>query len=304
MQSRLDEVRQSNAADANPAHDGASPSAVVLGGDVESSPVTSESMKSFFTDVDRVKATIQYVKGRTAEVARLQDEAINAVRTEDQNSTSDKLSSVLSDVNKRCAEAKQLLTAIKAKTEELEASGGTQPTELRLRKQMYSQITQHFVNAVRSYQQAQQTYKSKMKSKVARQVRIVKPDATYEEIDDAMKSGDPGAIYRAAILQQGADPIAQAYVDVQAKYKDVLRLEESVGALNQMFRDMALLVERQGEMLDQIEFSVETAADHVEKGKTEVNKALIHRKSIRKKYFIIGLIVLVIIVVMALTLSP
>jgi len=224
---------------------------------------------------------------------------LNAVRNEEQNRISEKLEHVLNDVRDRCGEAKQTLTAMKTETTRLEKNNGL-ASELRIRKNMHSSITQNFVNAVRSFQQAQQTYKSKMKEKVARQVRYVKPDATYEEIDTAMKSGDPGAIYRAAILDQHSDPIAQAYMDVQAKYKDVLKLEESVHALNQMFKDMALLVEKQGEMLDQISYQIESSAEHVTKGNQQLKKALVARKQIRKKYFIIGIIIIIIIVVIVL----
>lgn len=76
-----------------------------------------------------------------------------------------------------------------------------------------------------------------------RQVQIVKPDASNEEIDMVMKSADAGAsIYTSAILQGTADPIRDAYADCQEKYQDVLRLEQSVATLQQMFMDLALLV--------------------------------------------------------------
>lgn len=294
MHSRLSDILPSKE---EASQDGAEETDMVMEGGVEMSPVTSKSMRDFFAQVEQVKNTIQYVKSRTSEVSRLQDEAVNAVRSEDQNHTSEELDHVLSDVNKRCADAKQMLTTMKTETEELEKKSSAPASELRIRKNMYNSTTQNFVNAVRGFQQAQQTYKSRMKEKVARQVRYVKPDATYEEIDTAMRSGDPNAIYRAAILNQGSDPVAQAYMDVQAKYQDVMRLEESVRALHQMFQDLALLVETQGEMLDQIEISVNQTVEHVDKGKEELKKALKARKSIRKKYFIIALIVIVIIVI-------
>ncbi|GBG27200.1 Syntaxin [Hondaea fermentalgiana] len=279
---------------------GAAETDVVLAGDVEMSPVASKSMREFFAQVEQLKNTITYVKSRTSEVNRLQDEAVNAVLTADQQQTSEDLDRVLTDVNKRCAEAKQMLTAMKAETDSLEKKSTAPASELRIRKNMYNSTTQNFVNAVRAFQQAQQTYKNKMKEKSARQIRYVKPDATYEEIDAVMKSGDPNAVYRAAILNQGNDAVAQTFMDVQAKYQDVLRLEESVRALHQMFQDLALLVETQGEMLDQIEISVNQTVEHVDKGKQELKKALKARKSIRKKYFILAIIVIIIIVVIVL----
>lgn len=44
--------------------------------------------------------------------------------------------------------------------------------------------------------------------------------------------------------------------EVKDTYHDVRRLEASIIELHKMFMDLALLVDRQGEMLDQIEYQV------------------------------------------------
>jgi Syntaxin len=46
---------------------------------------------------------------------------------------------------------------------------------------MVTTLTRKFVDEMKLYQQAQQTYKSDLKNKVKRQVLVVKPDATDEE---------------------------------------------------------------------------------------------------------------------------
>jgi len=54
---------------------------------------------------------------------------------------------------------------------------------------------------MKSYQNAQQKYKSDIKNKVKRQVQIVQPDATDEDIDRVIKSeGGREAIFKGAIL--------------------------------------------------------------------------------------------------------
>ena len=70
---------------------------VVLSDDVEAG--ASESMSKFFREVEQIKATIEYVRERTKDVARLQDAAMNAVRSEDTNNTSKELDQVLSAAN-------------------------------------------------------------------------------------------------------------------------------------------------------------------------------------------------------------
>lgn len=55
---------------------------------------------------------------------------------------------------------------------------------------------------------------------------------------------------------EAADSIQNAFQNAADKYQDVLTLEASVAELHQMFLDFALLTDKQGELLDQIEHQV------------------------------------------------
>lgn len=56
----------------------------------------------------------------------------------------------------------------------------------------------------------------------------------------------------------------EALADVQARHKDILQLEKSIRELRDMFLEMAVLVEGQGEMVNRIEYNVANARDFVE----------------------------------------
>jgi t-SNARE complex subunit (syntaxin) len=92
-----------------------------------------------------------------------------------------------------------------------------------------------------------------------------------------------------------ADVIRNAYENATNKYQDVLKLEASVAELAQMFQDFALIVEQQGELLDQIEYQVKTAADFIDEGNKNMVEAIEIQKSIRYKQCCIATIVLIVI---------
>ena len=79
------------------------------------------------------------------------------------------------------------------------------------------------------------------------------------------------------------------------KYQDVLTLEASVAELHQMFLDFALLTEKQGELLDQIEHQVKDASEYIDEGNAEMVQAIEIQKSIRYKQCCIATIIIVII---------
>jgi t-SNARE complex subunit (syntaxin) len=170
---------------------------------------------------------------------------------------------------------------------------------LRIRENLCNTLTRKFIDEMKVYQSCQNKYKTDIKKKVARQVQIVKPDATDEEIDAVMRSeGGRDALYREQILAGGVnDQVQTAYNKVAGKYQDVLALEQSVAELHQMFLDMALLTEQQGELLDQIEFQVKQAGDYIEEANVDVYESIEYQKKIRKKQCLILLIVVIAIVV-------
>jgi syntaxin 1B/2/3 len=128
----------------------------------------------------------------------------------------------------------------------------------------------------------------------------VKPDATPEEIDDVMADGTANAIFTQELLADRSTQAAKnALADIQDKHKDIMRLEQSIVELHQLFVDMSVLVETQGEMLDQIEYSVQQAHAYVGKGVQQLEKAKQYQKNSRQRMccimccLVVGLMVVV-----------
>jgi t-SNARE complex subunit (syntaxin) len=65
-------------------------------------------------------------------------------------------------------------------------------------------LTRKFVDEMKLYQQAQQSYKTDIKNKAKRQILVIKPDATDEEVDQVMRSeGGRDALQKQAVLAGG-----------------------------------------------------------------------------------------------------
>lgn len=184
---------------------------------------------------------------------------------------------------------------VKLKEQDVKAS------DLRIRENLCNTLTRKFIDEMKLYQGAQQKYKSDIKKKMKRQVQIVKPDATDKEIEQVMRDeGGRDKLFRETILAGGVnEAITNTYQNVAGKYQDVLTLESSVAELHQMFLDFALLTQQQGELLDQIEFQVHSAAEHVESGNIEVYEAIEYQKKIRQKQcWIIGIVLVVVVIIL------
>mmetsp|Transcript_14295 Transcript_14295/g.39736 ORF Transcript_14295/g.39736 Transcript_14295/m.39736 type:complete len:313 (+) Transcript_14295:200-1138(+) len=274
------------------------------GGDVEmgnmEKPQQAKHMEHFFREVESIKEDIEAVKKSTKAIGDINEAALQATTTEEENELSRKLRPLVDQTNKRAKRTKTLLGLLKEETQKLEKEGNIKQSDLRIRENLVNTLTRKFIDEMKAYQASQQKYKTDIKKKVTRQVQIVKPDATEEEIDAVMRSeGGRDALVRERILANSVnDQVKTSYAKVAGKYQDVLALEQSVAELHQMFLDFALLTEQQGELLDQIEFQVKQAADYVEDANVDVYESIEYQRKIRKKQCWIILIVVIATIVL------
>lgn len=257
----------------------------------------SDFMQDFFSDVEIVKANITVIKESTKKIGEINQNVLQATTNEREQDFSNELEPTVKGTNKKAAIAKKLLKAMREQTDEIKNKGAKQTPEIRIRENLVNTLTRKFVEVMKEYQNAQTKYKTEIKKKVKRQVRIVKTDATTEEIDAVFKAGGgSGDVLKNAILSgEPSDAVRNAYINVADKYQDVLTLEASVAELHQMFLDFALLTEQQGELLDQIEHQVKEASDYIDQGNTEMVEAIEIQKSIRYKQLCICMTILTVV---------
>jgi len=234
------------------------------------------NMESFFREIDVVKQDIDTVKRASKRIGEINEEALHATSTDKEKQLSKELQPLVNGTNKRAKQTKTMLGLLKEENEKLKSEGIIKASDLRIRENLINTLTRKFIDEMKLYQSAQQKYKQDIKTKLTRQVKTIKPDATDEEVEAVMKSeGGRDALYKEQILAGGVnDSIQTAYAKVAGKYQDVLTLEQSVAELHQMFLDFALMTEQQGELLDQIEFQVKSAADYVEDANVDLHQSI------------------------------
>ncbi|XP_047972031.1 syntaxin-132-like [Salvia hispanica] len=121
--------------------------------------------------------------------------------------------------------------------------------------------------------------------------------ADEETIDQLIETGDSEQIFQNAIREQGRGQIMDTLAEIQERHDAVRDLEKKLLDLQQIFLDMAVLVDAQGDMLDNIESQVSSAVDHVQSGNTALQKAKSLQRNSRKWMCIAIMILLIIVVI-------
>ncbi|KAL0338752.1 UNVERIFIED_CONTAM: syntaxin [Sesamum angustifolium] len=121
--------------------------------------------------------------------------------------------------------------------------------------------------------------------------------ADEETIDKLIETGDSEQIFQKAIQEQGRGQVMDTLAEIQERHDAVRDLERKLLELQQIFMDMAVLVDAQGDMIDNIESQVSSAVDHVQSGNTALQKAKSLQKSSRRCMCIAIIILLIIVAI-------
>lgn len=161
---------------------------------------------------------------------------------------------------------------------------------------------QRFLKAIQDYRIIESNYKEENKEQAMRQYRVVQPDATDAEVENAINDVGGQQIFSQALLNANRRGEAKtALAEVQARHQELLKLEKTMAELTQLFNDMEQLVVEQQENIEVIDKNVEDAQQDVEQGVGHTNKAVTSAKRARKNkircWIIVFLIFAVVVVV-------
>ena len=85
--------------------------------------------------------------------------------------------------------------------------------------------------------------------------------------------------------------------DIEERHTEILHLETQVLEVFELFKDLASLVDQQGEQLDTIESNVTKASMHVAAAEKDLTEAEVLQRKARKKQCMIAMICVAILVV-------
>lgn len=255
-----------------------------------------------FREVGELKTLMGTVRQNIKQLEQKYSQSLNAVSTEQSNRINSEIQMIIDSTNASVNEVRTRLKSMEASDTAYAGSQGALAADARIRINLHKSLTQQFLDLVQAYHDAQTNYKTKYKTKMQQQFKIVKPNATQEEIDAAVESGDTSRIFAPQSLdprlQQQASA-ASAYIE--ARHNDIVQLERNIYELHQLFVDMSLLVQHQQELLDRIEDHVGGAIVHTQAANSELKTTHEYQKKSRKKMIIITLIL---IIVIAAVLAP
>merc|ERR1712223_345641 len=255
-----------------------------MGGDEVAVSMEESKMDEFFAEVEDIRNSIDKIQANVEEVKRKHSAILSAPQTDDKMKQD--LDDMMADIKKTANKVRAKLKVIEQNMEQDE-SVNKASADLRIRKTQHSTLSRKFVEVMTEYNRTQTDYRERCKNRIQRQLEITGRTTTDAELEDMLEQGN-SAVFTQGIIMDTAQA-KQTLADIEARHADIIKLESSIKELHDMFMDMAMLVESQGEMIDRIEYHVEHAVDYVQTATQDTKKALKYQsKARRKKLMMLG----------------
>ncbi|XP_050305153.1 syntaxin-1A isoform X3 [Anthonomus grandis grandis] len=251
-----------------------------------------EFMNQFFQEVEDIREMIDKIQANVEEVKKKHSAILSAPQSDDK--TKQELEDLMSDIKKTANKVRAKLKVIEQGIDNEETTNKNS-ADLRIRKIQQSTLSRKFVEVMTEYNRTQTDYRERCKARIMRQLEITGRTTTNEELEEMLEQ-DNSAVFTQGIIME-TQQAKQTLADIEARHADIIKLENSIRELHDMFMDMAMLVENQGEMIDRIEFHVEHAVDYVQTATQDTKKALKYQSRARRKKIMILVCVSVLIVI-------
>lgn len=245
-------------------------------------PVEGSFMEDFFNEVEEIREMIDKIQANVEEVKKKHSAILSAPQSDEK--TKQELEDLMADIKKTANRVRGKLKGIEQNIEQEEQANKSN-ADLRIRKTQHSALSRKFVEVMTEYNRTQTDYRERCKGRIQRQLEITGRATTNEELEEMLEQGN-SAVFTQGIIME-TQQAKQTLADIEARHADIIKLENSIRELHDMFMDMAMLVESQGEMIDRIEYHVEHAMDYVQTATQDTKKALKYQSKARRKKIMI-----------------
>ncbi|CAF0781540.1 unnamed protein product [Didymodactylos carnosus] len=251
----------------------------------------SRFMSDFFTQVDSLRTNIDKIQELVEEVKRLHSTILAAPQADDR--TKEELEEKMAEIKKIANEVRQRLKKEvhlrllscsemeQTQEQQVQSRKPKSQAEFRIEKSQHATLSRKFIDVMNAYNNAQIEYRERCKARIQRQLEITGRSISEGEVEEMLQSENP-AIFTAGIMVE-TQQAKQSLADIEARHRDIIKLENSIKELHDMFIDMANLVQTQGEMIDRIEYNVIQSENFVKIASTDTRKAVKYQSAARRK---------------------
>ncbi|XP_068580746.1 syntaxin-11-like [Cebidichthys violaceus] len=171
------------------------------------------------------------------------------------------------------------LQALGKESSQLVEKEGPNSAVGRIARTQYDTLSRFFQEAMSDYNEAEEMQRNTCRRRIQRQASIIGTEITDDQLDVMVDKGGEGWAELSQSMQTpGACSSRWAMCELKGRHKELVELEVRLKAVHDLFLDMAVLVEEQGSMVNNIEATVCCTQEYTEKINVNIKRALQYKR--------------------------
>ncbi|KAI3965102.1 hypothetical protein MKX01_014033 [Papaver californicum] len=261
-------------------------------------PQMDPNFNEFLAEAEKVKEEMSLIRDILGTIQEAHEESKSLHK-------SDSLKAVRHRINSDILNVLKKAKIIRSRIEDLDRatianrrlSGYAAGTPLdRARTSVTNGLRQKLKALMMDFQDLRQKIMAEHKDTVGRRYFTVTGEYPEEEVIEKIISNNGGEDFlQKAVQEHGKGKVLETVVEIKDRHEAAKEIEKSLLELHQVFLDMAVMVEAQGDQIDNIEHHVTNAAQYVKDGSKNLHSAKAYQRSSRR-CMCIGLILLLILI--------
>jgi len=245
------------------------------------------TQQAFLERVDFAKSEIRELSSNITEIASLHQRTLTS---SDSNSPAH-LEDLITQTQLKNTQIRDQIKFLER--DAIKTEDGTKSVKVPQAKQLKGE----FEKALRDYQQEEFAYKKRYREQIERQFRIVNPQATEAEVQEAadLDWGTEG-VFQTALKNNRSGQASSILGAVRARHNELQKIEATLTDLAAIFADMAQIVDAQDPVIEHTEQNAIQTKEDISQGNVQIDKAKKSAARTRKLkwwcFFIVVLIIL------------
>nr|CAD78064.1 knolle [Antirrhinum majus] len=273
-----------------------------LGPDIEMGITqVDHNLTAFLEEAEQVKLEMNSIKEVLIRLDESNEEGKTLHKSEALKSHRARMNDDVLSVLKRARAIKIRLEEMDRSNEVSRRLSGCKTGTLvdRTRSAVTNGLRKKLKELMMEFQSLRQKMMTEYKETVGRRYYTVTGENPDEEVIDKIISNGGEEFLSRAIQEHGRGRVLETVVEIQDRHDAAKEIEKSLLELHQIFLDMAVMVEAQGEKMDDIEHHVMNAAQYVSDGTKNLKTAKDYQKSSRR-CMCIGIILLLVLILVVI----
>ncbi|CAA3007878.1 syntaxin-121-like [Olea europaea subsp. europaea] len=264
-------------------------------------------LETFFKDVDSIKVELDALEALYDQLQAAHEQSKTVHNAKAVKNLRAKMDNDVSTSLKKAKAIKAGLQALDKANDDNRRIPGCGPgsSSDRTRTSVVNGLRKKLQDIMNRFKNLRERMASEYRETVQRRYYTVTGENPDEKIlDNLIETGESETFLQKAIQEQGRGQVMDTIMEIQERHDAVREMEKNLKELHQVFLDMAVLVESQGEQLDDIESQVGRANSFVRGGTQQLQVARKHQKNTRKWTCFAIILLLIIILIIVLSIRP